>query len=915
MTSVFSHTSQPKSQNQNLFQWIVGQLNFYRIHLLFFTFTPLIFSGIFYASNGRYKISYVDSLFNCVSAMMVCGLATINLSQLTGFQQALLFFLMCIGNPVVVSWVIVYMRRHFIAKKFEHILEAAAAKKAADIVVEDIKQQQPWPHRFIAFFSGRQLSVIDEEKVPEEAKKGQGGLTRKLRPDMIKRMDDAPKLVNPSGWVSEGRPRSVRKGSVSSIQPQVKPMPTTPSNTPDDSDREKPVSPRLPARQPASTDSINAIRRPRRLSDPGRPSRSDSTSTTKMHRFETVADVTPSPSGSPKRFPRTQTVEFAPAPRRPARLSHMVPEHGILLESPAEFNLSDTAGRRSLYPTPSLGQSLPRHPTLQTHASIRPETSMTRGFGGFPSPFAIVNSVVNRVLPSVGRTLTRTVTMPASVSLTPSHGGVEVGKKQVPYISFEAIVGRNSAFHLLTRDQLEEIGGVEYRALNALLWIVPCYHISIHLIAFTIIAPYMSLKKWGPVLDDEQIKPLNFVWFSAFQVASAYTNTGTSLVDQSMLPFQEAYPMIVTMIFLILAGNTSFPIFLRFMIWCLSKVVRGTSRMHETLQFLLDHPRRCFIYLFPSHQTWFLFTVVLGLTCIDWISFLILDIHNPAISSIAVGVRVLDGFMQAIAVRAAGFAIVPLASLAPAVQVMYVFMMYISVYPIAMSVRSTNVYEEQSLGIFNPDNPDAENEGTFEPSGPRMNVWSRYLAMHARQQLAFDMWWLALSLFVICIIERSNLENPANFGWFNVFRIIFELVSAYGTVGLSLGIPDQNYSFAGAMHTLSKLIVCLVMLRGRHRGLPVAIDRAVMLPAEFQNKQGEQLNDDRSYLSGDGVPNGRPFSYSETTNSRHTPDMRQRTRRASRRTGDEDGYFSHESSRDKENPSVVEEDLTHKDDE
>jgi hypothetical protein len=66
------------------------------------TFTPLIFSGIFYASNGRYKVSYVDSLFNCVSAMTVTGLATVNLSSLTGFQQALLFMLMCMGNPVSV---------------------------------------------------------------------------------------------------------------------------------------------------------------------------------------------------------------------------------------------------------------------------------------------------------------------------------------------------------------------------------------------------------------------------------------------------------------------------------------------------------------------------------------------------------------------------------------------------------------------------------------------------------------------------------------------------------------------------------------------------------------------------------------------------------------------------------------------
>lgn len=83
------------------------------------------------------------------------------------------------------------------------------------------------------------------------------------------------------------------------------------------------------------------------------------------------------------------------------------------------------------------------------------------------------------------------------------------------------------------------------------------------------------------------------------------------------------------------------------------------------------------------------------------------------------------------------------------------------------SVRSTNVYEEQSLGIFKDDE---EPENEFEPSGPsRMHVWSRYLAMHARRQLAFgmlrrhhqdkvyqqllDLWWLCVAVFLICIIE------------------------------------------------------------------------------------------------------------------------------------------------------------------
>jgi hypothetical protein len=94
-------------------------------------FTPLCVSVVFYLCNGRYKISYIDSLFNCVSAMTVSGLATIDLSALTGFQQALLFIQMSIGNTVstglsffhtsshisrhtqiIVSWVMVVIRKY-----------------------------------------------------------------------------------------------------------------------------------------------------------------------------------------------------------------------------------------------------------------------------------------------------------------------------------------------------------------------------------------------------------------------------------------------------------------------------------------------------------------------------------------------------------------------------------------------------------------------------------------------------------------------------------------------------------------------------------------------------------------------------------------------------------------------------------
>lgn len=53
-------------------------------------------------------------------------------------------------------------------------------------------------------------------------------------------------------------------------------------------------------------------------------------------------------------------------------------------------------------------------------------------------------------------------------------------------------------------------------------------------------------------------------------------------------------------------------------------------------------------------------------------------------------------------------------------------------------------------------------------------------------------------------------------------------------------VIQDNFSLSGRFRTLSKLVVIAVMLRGRHRGLPVAIDRAVLLPGELDD-QGEWL--------------------------------------------------------------------------
>ncbi|KAK3379728.1 cation transport protein-domain-containing protein [Lasiosphaeria ovina] len=118
---------------------------------------------------------------------------------------------------------------------------------------------------------------------------------------------------------------------------------------------------------------------------------------------------------------------------------------------------------------------------------------------------------------------------------------------------------------------------------------------------------------------------------------------------------------------------------------------------------------------------------------------------------------------------------------------------------------------------------------------------------HVRSQLSHDVWWIALALFIITIIETSHsLSDPATF---SVFNIMFEIVSGYANNGISIGVPWDAFSFCGSWQLGSKLILFLVMLRGRHRGLPVALDRAVRLPALDLDQKEEEDEEIRRTLS------------------------------------------------------------------
>ena len=149
--------------------------------------------------------------------------------------------------------------------------------------------------------------------------------------------------------------------------------------------------------------------------------------------------------------------------------------------------------------------------------------------------------------------------------------------------------------------------------------------------------------------------------------------------------------------------------------------------------------------------------------------------------------RLVNTLFQSISTRTAGFNSFDISALNPGVKVLIVAMMYIAALPVAVSLRDTNLL----VGAWHPD------------SSPKAN---RVLTQ-LKRLLILDMTWVFVPWFLICCIEAHNIDNDQNF---SEFKILFEIASSYGTVGLSLGYPGTAYSFSGSLSTASKVLYVVI---------------------------------------------------------------------------------------------------------
>lgn len=212
-------------------------------------------------------------------------------------------------------------------------------------------------------------------------------------------------------------------------------------------------------------------------------------------------------------------------------------------------------------------------------------------------------------------------------------------------------VGRNGEFFNLTIKEREYLGGVEYRAVEVLVVTVAMYYVLWPLLGAIALGAWLAVNAPELAAVNEQ----NAWWTGIFLSLSAFCSTGMSLLDAGMTAFQSGYYFVlIVATLLILAGNQASPIFIRFIVWVLSRLLclspdhQNYAVWRETFDFILEYPRRVYINMFPSRPTWMLTLSIGGLMAVDWIMFFLLNINNPVIEGIPPGPRVMDGLFQSI---------------------------------------------------------------------------------------------------------------------------------------------------------------------------------------------------------------------------------------------------------------------------
>jgi len=315
-----------------------------------------------------------------------------------------------------------------------------------------------------------------------------------------------------------------------------------------------------------------------------------------------------------------------------------------------------------------------------------------------------------------------------------------------------------------------------------------------------IIALTLSIEAIGAMIIYSTLDPtlftgsLSVIGFSAFHSISAFCNAGFSTLSENLYQpgFRNNYNLHYIIGVLIILGGMGFPIVFNYY-RLFNQFLRNKYNQINSKSRYVNTPK-----IINANTRLVVITTLLLLA--GGFVFFMFSEYDHSLKGLSWGGKVAGAFFGSVTARTAGFNTVDMTLLAPATILVYFFLMWVGASPASTGggIKTTTF----AVAILN--------FVSMAKGKDRTEVFGRELSNESGRR-AFSVIFLSF-----LVIGLSVLMMTITDGQLDLSKIIFEVISAFGTVGLSLGITAK-LSLAG------KWILIVTMFLGRVGTLTILV--------------------------------------------------------------------------------------------
>ncbi len=294
-------------------------------------------------------------------------------------------------------------------------------------------------------------------------------------------------------------------------------------------------------------------------------------------------------------------------------------------------------------------------------------------------------------------------------------------------------------------------------------------------------------------------------WAAVFLAVSAFCNAGFAPWSDNLMTFVRD-PIVNGVISgEIIMGGLGYAVLIRLWLWIRVQLGGKNGRVSKLIEQLE-------VVQASRLQTWICLQGTIFLLKIGTVVPLLLDWGNPVYADFGVADRIMIAFFHSVSARTAGFNTVDLGTWSAGALLVYIVLMFIGTCPQGTGGGIKITTMRLLMAYVGNWFRSPYHHVVIRKSGEDWLVHRD--TMTAAIRLFFSsllvLWGGA---FLIVLFERQYLQTPDS--TFNYLKIVFEVVSGFGTVGLSMGFDGAATSFAGILSDDSKIVLALEMLIGR----------------------------------------------------------------------------------------------------